>query len=182
MNRWLVNDEESFMIRTAIKASVAPIGLVHCTMNEFAGATPETPDAWSMDHARRVLWSLMWHSSVYDPLDSARSVLWELATFIDSITGEQTTIEVDDGQADHDRLACGHTPEEHATMFHFQTRHTFLECSIRGDLDGALRVVDAVAAEATDRNEAYNEALLMGAHVLATIAESLHDHGHEETH
>lgn len=174
-NRWLRDETEQHMVRGMIKSAIPPIALVHCTLRTFGDNADINADRCALDSAQRTLWALCWHVSAEDALDSARAVMFELAGFIDSITYQGAQI-ADEQPDEHGKLHCGHTPDEHAGDFRHASRRTYLDCCVAGDLDAAMRVLEAVVADHEDETTAFNEILTMGAHVVATVAEGMHRH------
>lgn len=178
-NRWLTDDQNRHQVHVVLKCAVQPIGAIYCTMRKLPDSHPDQmPETVALDHAMKVIWSMAWHANAADALNSARGVLYELAMFITEVVGANGHMQVDDYQDDEHELECGHTPAEHAQLFHYQVRRTFLECAAAGDLDGAVRVVDAVVAEHGD--DSFSEVLELGAHVLTSVSVAMHQHGTEE--
>lgn len=176
-NRWLRDEAEQDMVRGLIKSVIPPIALVHCTLRAFGEENPKIgADRYALETAQRTLWALCWHVSCDDVLDAARAVMFELGDFIDSITTDKIVETRDEPTDEHGKLRCGHTPDQHAGDFRHVSRHTYLNCCVAGDLDAAMRVLEAVAADHEDESVAFNEILAMGAHVMATMAEGLHQH------
>lgn len=171
MNPWLSDEEDVRMVQALLKTSFVPLGMISCTEEHFA---EEGDPSGIVDYAGKLLWASAFHIKEPEPMRCGRAVLYELAALIDSITAPGATIA--EPPKDDGPLPCGHTRADHASQFNYQVVHVFVECCVRGDLDAAMRVIDAVEAEASGEAEAFNETIELGAHVLASIAASMHGH------
>lgn len=136
-------------------------GIAHCS--EDAGGLPPVAPAM----VARCLFSLTAHCDTPMPFQAAKEVLWEIGNLIQDHTREDAHVHV--APLEDARRELGHSAMQ-----------AFFECSMRGDLAAAVRIVDAIQTEYDDPSRAFTECLNLGANLVMSMGVSFHRFEDEE--